>query len=471
MATLNVLASRLARRPGRILFLVVVLFFFAYTLKGRRQAAPPPVHKAKTKSFFPPLEQKSANSIELDYCQNFPKDLLSEVQVVLKVAAGETAVNKAHLNTVTSCITNLIIVGEAEERLGDRQVIDILAELPKSYEVNNLDFQAYINHKKAHSEGETIQESQRSFKLDRFKYLPMVDRAYTSKPNAKWYVFLESDVYFFWDTLFRLLSQLDPTEPHYLGAPHKGSEGRWFAYGGAGIVMSNGLMKQLIPAKTPGSTEVPRENRLSVRFESWVKEEARGDAVLSYAIQNATGHRMEALDPTFTSDELRRITTYRDRWCVPLLSLHQLSPDQMEDLWKWERTRPYNLKPFTYSSLLSYTHSFLAQGPSREWWDNLSEAPVPNDRPAHRNAGMCGSECHNDPNCLQWSFSQTVCRHSSYIKLGDAVNKENGGQGEFVSGWDTETFRTLGFGVSNERGERQFYEGCDEATWLSPRTL
>ncbi|KAL1601203.1 hypothetical protein SLS59_005355 [Nothophoma quercina] len=471
MATLNVLVNRLARRPGRILFLVVVFFFFAYTLKGRRPSAPQPVHKAKTKSFFPPLEQKSANSIELDYCQNFPKDLLNEVQVVLKVAAGETAVNKAHLSTVSSCITNLIIVSEAEERLGDRQVIDILAELPKSYEVNNLDFQAYINHKKAHSEGETVQESQRSFKLDRFKYLPMVDKAYVTNPKAKWYVFLESDVYFFWDTLFRLLSQLDPTEPHYLGAPHKGSEGRWFAYGGAGIVMSNGLMKQLIPPKVPGSAEIPRENRLSVRFESWVKEEARGDAVLSYAIQNVTGHRLEALDPTFTSDELRRITTYRDRWCVPLLSLHQLSPEQMEDLWKWERTRQYNLKPFTYSSLLSYTHSFLANGPSREWWDNLSEAPVPNDRPAHRNAGMCGSECHNDPNCLQWSFSQTVCRHSNYIRLGDAVNKENGGQGEFVSGWDTETFRTLGFGVSNERGERKFYEGCDEATWLSPRML
>ena len=142
MATLNVLAGRLARRPGRIMLLVVVFFFFAYTRKGRTRPPPQPVHRAKTKSFFPPLEQKSANSIELDYCQNFPKALLSEVQVVLKVAAGETSVNKAHLSTVTSCITNLIIVSEAEERLGDREVIDILAELPKSYEVNNLDFQA-----------------------------------------------------------------------------------------------------------------------------------------------------------------------------------------------------------------------------------------------------------------------------------------------------------------------------------------
>ena len=38
--------------------------------------------------------------------------------MVLKVAAGETSVNKAHLSTVTSYITNLIIVSEAEERLG-----------------------------------------------------------------------------------------------------------------------------------------------------------------------------------------------------------------------------------------------------------------------------------------------------------------------------------------------------------------
>jgi hypothetical protein len=93
---------------------------------------------------------------------------------------------------------------------------------------------------------------------------------------------------------------------------------------------------------------------------------------------------------------------------------------------------------------------------------------VPNDRPAHRNAGSCGSECANDPNCLQWSFSQTVCRHADYIKLGNSVDRENGGQGDFVSGWDTGTFRKLGFGAEGEKGERLFYEGCEEATWLTP---
>lgn len=344
---IKVLGGRLARRPWRFVFPAVLLFFFVYTLSRRRPhlagyGVQQPVHKAKTKSFFPPLETKSANSIELDYCQNFPKQLLNEIQVVLKVSSGEGSATKAHLSTVSSCITNLIIVGDREERLGDRHVVDILEELPKSYESNNLDFKVYVERKKAHTEGETVKESQRSFKLDRFKYLPMVDKAYTTNPKAKWFVFLESDVYFFWDTLFRLLSQLDSSAPHYLGAPHKGSEGRYFAYGGAGFVLSQGLMKQLIPARTAGSVEIPHENRLSLRFEDWVKEEQRGDAVLAYAIRNATGVKLSALFPTFSSDQLKDVMTTKDRWCVPLLSLHQLKPEQMENLWKWERTRPYN---------------------------------------------------------------------------------------------------------------------------------
>lgn len=342
---LKVLGGRLARRPWRVLFPALLLVFFVYSLahRGPRSpGAPQPVHRAKTKSFFPPLETKSAHGIELDYCQNFPTHLLDEIQVVLKVSSGEGSATKAHLSTVTSCITNLIIVGDREERLGDRRVLDILAELPKSYEVNNLDFQAYVDQKKAHVEGETVKESQRSFKLDRFKYLPMVDKAYTANPKAKWFVFLESDVYFFWDTLFRLLSQLDSSQPHYMGEPHKGSDGRYFAYGGAGFVLSQGLMKKLVPPKTAGATDIARESRLSYRFEDWVKEEQRGDAVLSYAIHNATGVKLSALHPTFSSYQLKDIKTTRERWCYPMLSLHQLKPEQMESLWKWERTRQYN---------------------------------------------------------------------------------------------------------------------------------
>jgi hypothetical protein len=385
---LKVLGGRLARRPWRVLFPALLLLLFIYTLTGRKShhGDAQPVHKAKTKSFFPPLEAKSANSIELDYCQNFPAHLLDEIQVVLKVSSSDSSATKAHLSTVTSCISNLLIVSDREDRLGDRRVIDILAELPKSYEVNNLDFQAYVDQKKAHIEGETVKESQRSFKLDRFKYLPMVDKAYTTKPKAKWFVFLESDVYFFWDTLFRLLSQLDSSSQHYLGEPHKGSDGRYFAYGGAGFVISQGLMKKLIPPKTSGALDIPRESRLSHRYEDWVKEEQRGDAVLSYAIQNATGVKLAALHPTFSSYQLKDIKTTRDRWCYPLLSLHQLKPEQMENLWKWERTRQYNTVSSALALLIDMRSTLTApRNPSRT--HHSSRTRIPSSPRAPRASG------------------------------------------------------------------------------------
>ncbi|CAI6332358.1 unnamed protein product [Periconia digitata] len=467
MALLKTLPMRLSRRPIRVLLAGLLFVFFILTLTRQRRSAghgsPSETYSRKTKSFFPPLNSKPGS--DPDYCQNFPKELLKDIQVVLKTGMGDKPKNvRAHLSTITSCISNLVIVSDHAEQMGDRQIIDILGELPASYSVNNTDFKAYADHKKALAEGDKVKHSAAGWRLDRFKFLPMVDKAYTMNPKAKWYVFLESDVYFFWDTLFRLLDQLDSTEAHYLGSPRKGSNDRYYAYGGAGIVLSQGLMKKLIPPKTtPGDGF---ENRLAVRYEDWVKPDCCGDAVLGYAIQNATGVKLEGLYPTFSTDELKEISVDKDRWCVPLLSIHKMSADQMEPLWKWERTRPYNLKPFVYSSLLAYTHSFLKESPSREWWDNLSVAPVPNDRPAHRNAGSCGSECGANPKCLQWSYSQTVCRFANYIKLGNPVESDNGGQGEFTSGWDTKKMSDMGFRTDDEG---DINDTCMEATWLTPK--
>ncbi|KAF2000879.1 glycosyltransferase family 31 protein [Amniculicola lignicola CBS 123094] len=450
----------LGRRPWRVLLPVLVLVFFVYSLSRSKlsQAEPSPYYQKSTKSFFPPLKRPASN-VDPDYCEGFPEHLLADIQIVLKTGAADSTKNKAHLSTVASCISNLLVVSDHAEKIGDRQVIDILAELPASYTVNNTDFEAYAAHKKAHAEGDEVNYSMAGWKLDRFKFLPMVDKAYAVNPKAKWYVFLESDVYFFWDTLFRLVDQMDPKEPHYLGAPVPGSDNRKFAYGGAGFVLSQGLMEKLIPSKAV-------TDRLSVRYEQWARDDCCGDAVLAYAVLNSTGTRLEALYPTFSGDELKNIKVDRDRWCVPLLSLHRVNPEQMEALWKWERTRPFTPKPFVYSSLLAYTHSHLRDGPAREFWDNLSQLPVPNERPAHRSAEMCGSECSNDPHCLQYSYSQTVCRFANYIKLGNSVDRENGGQGEFVSGWDLGKMAELGFKFDDKKN--LIDTSCQQATWLTP---
>lgn len=158
----------------------------------------------ETPSFFPPLKTHQKEK-PVDFCKNFPTHLLDKVQIVMKTGTGELAKTKAHLDTISSCITNILIFSDLEETIGGHETIDILADLPRSYN-NNEDFAAYAAQKKAHSEGKPVGYSAEGWKLDRFKFLPMVDKAYQMRPRADWYVFIEADVYYFWGTLLESYS-------------------------------------------------------------------------------------------------------------------------------------------------------------------------------------------------------------------------------------------------------------------------
>lgn len=162
----------------------------------------------KTPSFVPPLKNTQKGT-PVDLCKNFPTHVLDKIQIVMKTDTGESAKTKAHLDTVSSCITNLLVFSDLEETIGSHRSIDILADLPPSYN-NNADFAAYAAQKQAHSEGKPVGYSAEGWKLDRFKFLPMVDKAYQMRPRADWYVFIEADVYYFWGMSFTSLSTFFP---------------------------------------------------------------------------------------------------------------------------------------------------------------------------------------------------------------------------------------------------------------------
>lgn len=345
-------AMRLLRRPLAVALLFAALVFVGAFTRFHDQLLPSAIssdhghasttskfysteqdgstyYSAQTPPFFPPIQGKTFRKADL--CADFPVHLLNSVQIVLKTGAGEPAKTKAHLATVSSCIPNLLIFSDNEERVGGHRIIDILADLPDSYK-SNPDFAIYSSQKQAYAQGEGVGYSAEGWKLDRFKFLPMVERAYQMRPKAEWYVFIEADVYYFWDTLFRLLSQLDSTKMHFMGSPTPGPEGTVFAYGGAGFVLSAGMMASLNEGPVP----------LSIQFEDNAQTGCCGDSVLSYAILNKTGVGLQALYPTFAGDELIGLKIDRERWCIPLLGLHRVSPQQMSSLWEWERKRPYN---------------------------------------------------------------------------------------------------------------------------------
>ena len=129
--------------------------------------------------------------------------------------------------------------------------------------------------------GDTTFSGDKGWRLDRYKFLPMVEQAKAANPTAEWFVFLETDTYFFWDNLFRLLDQFDPSSPLYFGLPSPGFwlEGErrvWFGYGGSGFVLSRAAVEKLT-ARNIGLYGEYLEPSLSERYMEVVDRDCCGD--------------------------------------------------------------------------------------------------------------------------------------------------------------------------------------------------
>jgi len=193
----------------------------------------------KDRSYFPGTPQLCHNeSTATDLCTSFPHDVLAHVQVVVKTGFGERHRLEALLSSYGSCISNLLIVSDSSDVANGQYVHDILGDLPTSYAQHNNDWSAYESQLQALTAGNDVDKTHEDWKLDRFKFLPMIEYAHANNPDAEWCVFIECDTYVFWDVLFRTLEKLNPRERHYLGTAVAGAQDGWFAYGGAAIVLS-----------------------------------------------------------------------------------------------------------------------------------------------------------------------------------------------------------------------------------------
>ncbi|KAL9116170.1 MAG: hypothetical protein Q9227_000540 [Pyrenula ochraceoflavens] len=425
----------------------------------------------KTKSYFPPANDTQSDQKSADFCADFPTHLLSRVKVILKTGAGEHEHTKAQLRTVTSCITNILIVSDLSEQLTpEHTAIDVLATLPSSYaSSDNPDFATHVTQMEEYAKGKKASNSKAGWRLDRFKFLPMVELAFEMQPTAEWYVFIESDTYYFWDTLFRLLEQLDPHEPHYLGSPVINSGDTYFAYGGAGFVLSQGLMTRLVSERASEGKQ-----RLSVRYQKRVEDDCCGDGVLAGVILEETGVRLQGVYPIFSGAELLAFRTDEQRWCVPLLALHRVSKELMKELWLWERTRKYNEKPILHSTILEFSMPHLLQPgnvntTTRESWDNLSEdhgTPSALGKATSSSASACAEACASAKDCLQYSYTRGKCLFGKEVRLGKPVEaKKDDKEGGITSGWMTTKLAAMGL-----RADADINEACSEAVWLRPES-
>ncbi|KUL90544.1 hypothetical protein ZTR_00053 [Talaromyces verruculosus] len=431
-------------------------------------------------------------------CADFPRDRLRDIQIVLRIGSTQPFDQiSSHINNITNCISNLIVISDRVEEIGNGfWSHDIIADLPKVYwegidkDDDETDqtagLKAYANINKGDSswkQGKHANDRlthRQGWLLDRFKFLPMVEYAYNVNPSAKWFYFIEADTYVVWDTLFRLLDRYDPQQQWYFGSPSPGrelnGEKTWFAYGGNGFILSRTAIQRLVskdPVKSTDESGNANRTELSLteRWAGLVKSDCCGDSVLGFALANK-GVFLSGLYPIFNPHPLHGIPfgpSGKPYWCQPVLSLHKTWPGDVPGLTQFVKDHT-SKQPLVYTDLFKYLN--LDQVAQRDDWQNsewngFEEAP---EAPVHETIEACAAGCHAHGECFQWTYwTETSWKYKSIpkkkctfvrsIRLGTHKDREESWTTTAVwtSGWDIEK-------ISKWAKDN----ACGEPEWVEP---
>ncbi|RYN39930.1 hypothetical protein AA0114_g11186 [Alternaria tenuissima] len=342
--------------------------------------------------------------------------------------------------------------------------------LPPNTYLKPEDYVVYEAQRNASREGRKLQQGHKGWVIDKHKFLPEVEKAIERNNAAEWYVFLESDTYMFWDNVFRLLENYNSSEPYYFGSPSPGrkyqsgpnpeNEGQvWFAYGGAGFILSTAAAHRLVDR--PSNSIGLKGPRLAIEYMEDIRADCCGDSILGWALHDKAGMTIGGLWPMFSPHRLENVPFGRDYWCEPVISLHKTHPFLYKDLWSWENERrSASEHPVLYRDLL---FSFSGNFSQRENWDAAFDAgfQLPDNSTVHTSLDACRTGCFKHDGCMQYTWHGRHCYYAKALYIGNAKQPDGHHEPEdrkYISGWDTTKIQTQSF-------ERTCEEG---AHWVKP---
>ncbi|SMY27544.1 unnamed protein product [Zymoseptoria tritici ST99CH_1A5] len=343
-----------------------------------------------------------------------------------------------------TCYPHSIIYSDVEEDLATGQhLYDAFKDTSPSLRDGNADFAIW---RKLHAEGpQSLLPSELSgsdsrgkeeptrmkipgWKLDKWKFLPMMNQTYHMHPDKHWYVFVEADTYLLWSSLLADLATRSWTEDLYLGERVWIEDVR-FAHGGSGFVLSRSALEKVanLYASNPSHWEEVTEHY-------WV-----GDHILAIALRDA-GVQLKEGQPTWQGDPFSSLNLRPNGglWCSTAVTSHHQQPSEIEDLWKLEQALISKAGTTESPELIRHRDIFKSyvlpriQQP-RTSWNNQPR------REGHRmkdskteNASdllECEAICERDASCMQYTLHDGKdCETISSVILGEEADG-------FESGW------------------------------------
>ncbi|KAL2871646.1 uncharacterized protein BJX67DRAFT_389174 [Aspergillus lucknowensis] len=386
-------------------------------------------------------------------CPSLPG--LHDVMLVLKTGVTEAHEKlPVHRNTTLRCIPNYIVWSDYAEEIADIPVHDVLSSEPAALHALP-DFSLYTKvqtHGRnaltsldlADDPSTPFGKTNPGWRLDKWKFIPMIEHTFRRTRRSKWYVFMEADTYIVWANMLAWLDRLDASRPHYLGNQMQIRD-VLFAHGGSGFVLSRPAMERATKL-----IEARREHYAAVTAEEWA-----GDCVLGILFRDA-GVALDWAWPMLQIAPVKELDHFsgnygRMPWCYPVVSFHHLKPREISELdgldraWREQGRRG---RPLLFRDVFfELARPKMTEEPAMDW-DNES----PEDMAVVKSVEECWAICQGERYCLQYVLRDNgVCAISRDVRLGEAR------QG-FESGWMLDridhTAELLG--------------GCREATWIRP---
>ena len=302
-------------------------------LPTKTPPAQAPAHLPELPSLPPdPEEDKQINlKTDVDECQALQG--AEELFVVLKTGATELHHKlPIHFNTTLKCIPHYAIFSDMAEEVNGHTIHDALDTVSDEVSREAEEFTLYHKMREYHNMGKNISDVMRSpddtktaWNLDKWKFLPMMVKAYELRDDAKWYVFVEADTYILYSNLLMYLEHLRPEQDWYIGG-QTWIDDDVFAHGGTGFVISNPAMKKLT-----AMLKAEKEEMEKMTLREWA-----GDLVLSKALKKV-GISLTQTWPIFQGETPSTLDFTERHYCYPVVSYHHVNAEWVQFLWDFEQ--------------------------------------------------------------------------------------------------------------------------------------
>ena len=270
----------------------------------------------------------------------------NDTLVVMRTGATEFQDKvPVHLSTTMRCYPHHMIVADFDEMYQGERIVDVLASVSPEIKEAHPDFSLYrrlrvegraalrtteLTGSDSSVSANTGKAENPGWKLDKWKFLPMMNLTLHRHPNMKWYLFVEPDAFVFWATMLQYLGELDHTRPYYLGGQINIGD-ITFAHGGGGFAVSHEALRRVV------------EHYIMHKkyWEDFTDGHWAGDCVLGKAFKDA-GAPLTYAWPIFQSEDIGvmpygRVDNGRRLWCHPTVSYHHLHRDVIDDMWNFEQ--------------------------------------------------------------------------------------------------------------------------------------